>query len=462
MEYSEKEIRSVMLACCISAFITPLLSTMMNLSLVNIGEDFGVGSHDLAYVNSAFLLSSVIFMVPNSRIADIVGKKKLFVAGLNIIVLGCFISCLAPDFWFVVIGRGIIGCGAASLATVSISMLVDVTPRGRRGTVLGYSTMCSYLGLSLGPIIGGTLNDLIGWRLLFLITVPFAAVSVVLMMKGFKGEITTDPDGTFGRKEAVIYGMAMLLTMGGVMNLPAAWAVVLVIVGAVFMVLFVRSQIGNPDCILNMSLFKYWPFTGSCIAAFMNFAASYSISFFLALYLQSIGQLSATQAGLVMIIQPLVQCLTSPTFGRLTDRMRNKIILPTAGMILTSLSLLVYITLTLDTPMYVIYAAMAVGGLGLSMFSTPNTTLIMSAVPPNHTSEASGVLAVMRQTGMIFSMGIAMFFITIVMGSMDNLSPENYGAFLQVMCYSFSVCLVMCIIGAITSALRGQKTPAGR
>ncbi|MBQ7621421.1 MAG: MFS transporter, partial [Candidatus Methanomethylophilaceae archaeon] len=135
MGYSEKEAKAVVLACYISGFIAPLLSTMMNLSLVNIGEEFDVGSHDLAYVNSAFLLTSVIFMVPFARLADIIGKKRMFIIGLTIVVIGCFVACLAPDFWFVVIGRGIIGCGAASLATVSISMLTDVTPKNRRGTV---------------------------------------------------------------------------------------------------------------------------------------------------------------------------------------------------------------------------------------------------------------------------------------------------------------------------------------
>ena len=462
MGYSEKEARAVVLACYISGFIAPLLSTMMNLSLVNIGEEFDVGSHDLAYVNSAFLLTSVIFMVPFARLADIIGKKRMFIIGLTIVVIGCFVACLAPDFWFVVIGRGIIGCGAASLATVSISMLTDVTPKNRRGTVMGYNTMFIYMGLSLGPVIGGALNDLIGWRLLFLITVPLAAASIILITTGFKGEISADPNGVFDTRDSILYGIAVLLTMGGVMNLPATWAIIAVIIGIIFMILFVRSQIGNADCLLNMDLFKYWPFTGSCIAAFMSYASSYSISFFLALYLQSIGQLSSTEAGIVMVTQPLIQCICSPFFGKLTDRMENKIILPTVGMILTSISLAIYISFTLDTPVYMVFVSMAIGGIGFAMFSAPNTTLIMSAVPPSHSSEASGVLAVMRQTGMIVSMGIAMFFITTIMGSMDNLRPETYEAFLQVMSYSFMVCLAMCIVGMITSAFRGQKNASDR
>ena len=133
MEYTEKEINAVKYACYISGFIAPLLSTMMNLSLVNIGEEFGTGSHDLAYVNSAFLLTSVIFMVPLAKLQDIIGKKKLFVIGLLIICMGCIIGSLAPSFWFVVIARSIIGIGASALAVVSVAILTDVIPLNKRG-----------------------------------------------------------------------------------------------------------------------------------------------------------------------------------------------------------------------------------------------------------------------------------------------------------------------------------------
>jgi MFS family permease len=455
MEYSEKEAKAVVWACYISGFIAPLLSTMMNLSLVNIGEDFNIGSHDLAYVNSAFLLASVLFMVPFAKLADIIGKKKMFVIGLMIIVIGCFIACLAPGFWFVVLGRAIIGVGAASIATVSISMITDVTPPQRRGTALGYNTMFIYMGLSLGPFIGGTLNDLIGWRLLFLLTVPLAAISTFIILKGFKGDIRPDPDGVFDTKGSIIYGIAILLSMGGVMNLPATWAIVSLVVGLLFFILFIKNQIGNSHCLLKMSLFKNWVFTGSCIAAFMSYAASYSISFFLALYLQSIGSLTATEAGVVMVTQPLVQCLTTAYFGKLTDRMENKAILPTVGMILTAVCLFTYTTYDIDTPLYMPIVSMIIGGLGFAMFSSPNTTIIMSSVPREHTSEASGMVSFMRQSGMVVSMGIAMLIITVTMGSTDNLGPETYGLFLNAMTLSMTVCLVMCIVGAITSVFRG-------
>ena len=459
MGYSKKETRAVVLACCISGFITPLLSTMMNLSLVNIGIDFNVGSHSLAYVNSAFLLASVIFMVPFAKLGDIIGKKKQFVIGLTIMIIGCVLASLSVDFWMVILGRAIIGAGASAMVTVSISMLTDIVPPEKRGTSIGFQTMFVYMGLSVGPALGGALNDLIGWRLLFLIIVPMAFVSMIVILHGFKGDIKSDPDGKLDKKGSLLYGIAIMLSMAGVMNLPQLWAIISLVVGLIFLVLFIKSQIGNPQCLLEMNLFKNWTFSGSCLATFMSYGASYSMSFFLALYLQSIGQLSATEAGLVMITQPVIQCVLTPVFGRLTDKIQNKVILPTLGMAVTAIGLSTFMWYDLDTPLTMVIFTMIITGLGFSMFSAPNTTLIMSSVPRQYTGAASGMVGVMRQTGMMVSMGIAMLFISVIMGSTDNLGPDTYGLFLEVMKISFIVCVIMCVVGTITSAVRGKPKP---
>ena len=456
MGYSGSEVRAVTLACCISGFIAPLLSTMMNLSLIHIGNDFGVGSHDLAYINTSFLLASVIFMVPFAKAADILGKKRVFYIGLLIIVAGCIMASLAPNFWFVVIGRGITGCGAAGLVTVSVSMITDIVPKERRGSALGYQTMCVYTGLAIGPVIGGVMNDIIGWRLLFLIPLPFAIASIIIMQSGFKGDIATDKGGIFDTWGSIVYGLAMTLSMFGVMNLPATWSYFAIIVGLVLLAIFVKMQLNNKHCLLEMRLFKNWMFSGSCIATFMSYASSYSISFFMALYLQSVGAMTATEAGLFMICEPVAQAIFTPICGRLTDRISNKTILPTAGMAITAFSVLTIAFYTVDTPLYLIAVTLISLGIGFAMFSAPNTFLIMSSVPRDQTSAASGVLAVMRQSGMMVSMGIAMLYISIIMGSADNLVPETYDLFMEVIRYSFLTCFFMCVIGTITSAVRGK------
>lgn len=460
MAYSQGERHLVLLACSISGFITPLLSTMMNLSLVGIGSEFSVGSHDLAYVNTAFLLSSVIFMVPLAKVGDIFGKRRTYMAGLVVIFTACVLAIVSPSFWFLIMCRVLMGTGAAAITCTSMSMVVDVYPPRNRGGAIGIQTMCVYIGLAAGPPLGGVLNDLVGWHNVFFVVLPLALVSLVLMSR-FDGEICPDEGGRFDSKGSVLYALAILLTMGGVINLPETWAMIATVIGLVVLVLFVRSQTSCPHRLLKTSLFRNRVFSGACIATFLSYAASYSISFFLALYLQHIGGLTATEAGIMMLVQPAIQAVGTPAFGRLSDRIADKRILPTTGMLIIAAGLFSMMTFGMDTPFVQIVITMMVVGVGFCFFSAPNTSVIMGSVGRTDTGEASAMTSVMRQTGMMVSMGIAMVFITVIMGSADNITPETYGDFLDVLMYSFGTCFVMCIVGAFLSMLRGSEKADG-
>lgn len=453
--YTEKDRRLVLLACCLAGFITPLLSTMMNLSLINIGNEFDVGSHQLAYINTAFLLSSVVFMVPMSKLGDIVGKRRIFMVGVLVIAVACLVAPFSPSFWFLVGCRVVMGLGSACVVTTSVSMITDVFPHDHRGGAIGLQTMCTYIGLAAGPPLGGILNDIFGWHSLFLLVVPLAVASVFCMSL-FKSEIAPDRGGSMDARGAVLYGLAIVFTMGGMVNLPSMWAFGALVIGVIFLALFVVSQLHVRDHLLNVRLFKSRVFSGSCLATFMNYAASYSISYFLALYLQSIGGLTATEAGILMLLQPAVQAVGTPYFGRMSDRVGDKRILPTVGLIISAVGIATILTYGEGTPLTTVAITLLIVGFGFSLFSAPNTSIIMGSVEPHETGEASAMVAVMRQTGMMVSMGIAMLFISLIMGSADNLSPDTYDSFIEVLRYSFAVCVVMCIVAAIASMFRGK------
>lgn len=452
--YTPGERKRVLLACCLAGFITPLLSTMMNLSLLNIGAEFGVGSHQQAYVNTAFLLSSVVFMVPLAKVGDLIGKKRTFMIGVGVLAAICLIAPMSPSFWFLIMCRVVMGFGSAAIVTNSISMITDVYPTENRGGAIGLQTMCVYIGLAAGPPLGGVLNDVFGWHSLFLVVVPLA-VAALVCMASFRHEISVDSSGKLDVRGSILYGIAIVLTMGGIINMPETWAFVALVIGLVFLVLFAHSQTTVEDHLLNVRLFRSRVFAGSCVTTFMNYAASYSISFFLALYLQSIGGLTGTEAGLLMLVQPTIQAVFTPYFGRMSDRLPDKRILPTLGMLVSAvgIAMILFYGTVADFPLIV--ATMLVVGFGFSMFSAPNTSIIMGSVDRTETGEASAMVAVMRQTGMMMSMGIAMLFISVIMGSTDNLAPETYDSFIEVMRYSFGLCVAMCLVGAVLSMLRG-------
>lgn len=455
MEFTRKEMHLVLLACCFGGFVTPLLSTMMNLSLVNIGSEFGVGSHDLGYVNTAFLLTSVIAMVPSARLGDILGRKRVFLMGMGIMGITCLLAPLSPNFWSLILCRAVIGIGAAASTCMSVALIADVYPKSERGGALGLQTMCVYIGLAAGPAIGGVVNDIAGWHGLFLLVVPLAVVSILCMIS-FKHEIKPASGSKMDLIGVILYGSAILMSMLGVLNLPELWAVVSLIAGLILLSLFGWQQSHSDNFLLNVHLFRSRVFTGSCIASFMCYAASYSLNFFLPLYLQNIGRLSSTEAGVMLLIQPIVQAIFTPVFGRLSDKIGDKRILPTMGMAIAALGELTVVFYTIDMSLYIVVATMALVGFGFAMFSAPNTSIIMSSVPPSETGEASAMTAVTRQTGMMVSMGIAMLCISLIMGSADNISPETYDDFLAVLRTSFGIAFSMCCIGAVFSVLRGN------
>ena len=180
--------------------------------------------------------------------------------------------------------------------------------------------------------------------------------------------------------------------------------------GVLFMFLFIRWQSKCPYRLLRTDLFRNRMFSGSCIATFLSYAASYSISFFLALYLQHIFDLTATQAGILMLVQPAIQAVGTPVFGRVSDKMSDKRVLPTAGMLVIAVGLLSMMTYGLNTSMVQI-SDYGCHGVGFSFFSAPNTSIIMRFRPQVETGSL-GMTSVMRQSGMMVSMGVAMLFIS--------------------------------------------------
>jgi MFS family permease len=454
--YSDSDRRKLMICTLAGAIITPLMSTMLNLALVDIGDDFGRGSHDLGYINTLFLLGSVIAMVPAGRLSGIAGMRRIYVTGLAITAAAASLAALSPSFWFLVGCRFVIGFGSAMMNVTSIAMLTYVYPESRRGWALGMNVTAVYLGLTLGPTLGGVISDSVGWRGCFALIICLCAFSMTFV-RGIRYEIRPTPDDSMDWKGSVLWGISIFVLMSGVVNITETWAAAAVPAGAVLLALTLLRFSRSPSPVLNMRLFRIKTFTRSGFAAFLNYGASYCVQFFLSLYLQSIGALTATQAGLLLLVQPAIQVALSAKMGAVSDRMEDKRLLPTAGMAIMSAGIAMFIFIGTEFDIWYVVAMMCLIGTGMGVFSSPNTSVIMSSAPPQYRGEASGVVAVMRQTGMMVSMGIAMACISMIMGSADGLEPERYGVFADTIHAAFTICLGMCLAGMALSWSRGEE-----
>lgn len=451
--YTKSERRRILLAASIGGFSLPFLTTMLNLSLLDIGSTFSVGSRELGYVNTALLLASAIAVIPVSKLADIIGRRRTFLIGLAVIAAGLIAALLSPSFWWLIAGRAVMGGGAAAVLSTGTSLVTEVYPSTMRGTALGIHSMGVFIGLAGGPPIGGILNDLVGWRAMAVAPLPLIAMAAACMLS-FRHEIAPDADGSLDSRETALYCAGLLTAMFGLLNISEAWGAPCIVAGLVLLMSFGRLEKGRDDGLLDIRLFMSRTFVSACIATFLIYAASFSASYFMSLYLHTIGGMRSSEAGVLMMTQASVQAAASVYFGRLSDKLRDKRILPFGGSMLTAIGVSMFLFYGTSSDLVLVIATMVLVGMGIGMFAAPNTSVIMGSVPKDKTGEASGITTVMRQTGAVTSMAVAMLCLSVTMGDVDGIPPESYRAFVDAVHIAFIICLAMCLASAAASMLR--------
>ncbi len=347
------------------------------------------------------------------------------------------------------------GIGGAMILGTGVAILTTVYPVEERGQALGINVAAVYLGLSLGPFIGGLLTETFGWRSIFLLNLPLGVVIITLFLWKLKGEWADAKGEKFDLIGFVIYSPSLVAVMYGFSLLPEMLGLALIIIGMMGFVVFVwwERKVSSP--ILNINLFKNnRAFTFSNLAALINYSATFAVTFLLSLYLQYIKGFSPQTAGMVLVSMPAVQAIFSPLAGRLSDRFAPQI-LASMGMVITTLGLALLALLDQEIATWFILIDLMILGFGFALFSSPNTNAVMSSVNAKTFGVASATLATMRQVGMMFSMGITMLLFTIYIGRVD-ITFEHYSNFLISVKAAFIIFAILCFGGIFASLARGK------
>src|SRR5829696_4187508 len=323
----------------ISAFITPFLGSSVTVALPSIGREFAMDAISLSWISTSYLLASAIVLLPAGRLGDIYGRKRLWLCGI-VLYTACSLLCAgAPSGIWLIVFRGLQAVGGGLIYGTGVAILTSVYPREERGKVLGINVAAVYSGLSVGPLLGGLLTAQWGWRSIFLATVPLGIVAVGLILWQLRGEWAEARGERFDRIGTALYAVALVLVMYGVSLLPDPSAVGLLLAGAAGLVLFGWWEARASQPVLNLRLFKGNPvFAYSNLAALLNYSAASGVSFLLSLYLQYVQGLNPSQAGLILIAQPVMMTALSLVAGRLSDRVEPRL-LASAGMGLTAVGL---------------------------------------------------------------------------------------------------------------------------
>jgi MFS family permease len=347
------------------------------------------------------------------------------------------------------------GMGAALIFGTAVAILSSVTPPQERGKALGIYTTAVYLGLSMGPFLGGFLVSSFGWRSIFLVNIPLGILILAIIRTKLEGEWADARGESFDISGALLYGLALVCVMYGFSHLPNVSGVILVVAGTVFLGAFVWWEHHTPSPLINLSLFlKNRAFAFSNLAALINYSATFSVTFFLSFYLQYIKLLSPAVAGTILVTQPVVQALFSSYAGRLSDRIEPGRI-ASAGMAITAVGLLLLSFLSADTALTYLTGTLILLGLGFAFFSSPNTNAIMSSVTKPYYGVASGTLGTMRLAGQMLSMGIAMVIISVFIGRV-MITPEVGSQILMSIRLGFTFFALLCCSGIFFSLVRGS------
>ena len=448
--------RYTLLVACGASFLTPFMGSAINLAIPSIGQQFNGNALLLSWVATSYLLASATFLVPFGRLADIVGRKKVFLFGVIAFSLSSILCGFAWSLHSLIAFRILQGIGSAMIFGTGMAILTSVFPPQERGKVLGINAATVYTGLSLGPVLGGAMNHHWGWPSIFYLTAIISLAVLLFTVAKLKGEWAGAKGESFDLLGSILYSVGLVTFMYGVSAIDSVvWAKYILVFGLAVLIAFIRYEMKVSHPVLHLGLFsKNITFAFSNLAALINYSATFALGFLLSMYLQVVLGYNSQTAGLILLSQPVLMALLSPLAGTLSDRVDPRIV-SSWGMAITTTGLALFCFLTKTTPIWLVVLNLGLMGIGFALFSSPNTNSVMGSVERRFYGVASSTLGTMRLTGQTISMAVVTLLLTIFIGDV-NLSAADPDSLMKGMKTAFVVFTIMCFGGIFASLARGK------
>jgi EmrB/QacA subfamily drug resistance transporter len=451
----QKEKTTALVVATLASFLTPFLGAAMNVALPVIGKDLEADAILLNLTATIYLLATAVFLLPFGRMADLYGRKKIFNYGLIVFTISSAGAALAPGIYVLILFRVFQGIGSAMIFGTGVAIISSVFPPGERGKALGINVAAVYTGLSVGPFAGGLLTQYLGWRSIFWTLVPIGILAILMLHWKLKGEWLGSRQARFDYRGALLYMLTLTLLMTGLSLVPKPAGYPFIVFSILAFILFLRTERRLEDPLMEIDLFRLnRVFAFSNLAALINYSATFGVGFLLSFYFQYIKGMDPAEAGMVLVIQPVIMAVFSPVTGRLSDKLQPQV-LASAGMTFTTVGLTMLAFAGAQTPMWYFYSVLVLLGTGFALFSSPNTNAIMSSVEPRYYGVASGSVGTMRMIGQMLSMGVVLILFSVLIGKTE-ITPQMHGPFLQSMRISFILFSIFCFFGIFASIARGK------
>jgi EmrB/QacA subfamily drug resistance transporter len=398
------------------AFLAPFDGSAVAVALPSISDSLRLDYSRSLWVQTLYLLVVASLLLPAGRSADRWGRVSHYAAGLGLFCVGSAVAGLAPGMWWLLAGRCCQGVGGALIVTTSAALAVAISPPENRGRALGFNTMCVYLGAATGPSLGGLLVTAFGWPSLFFFNAAVAGLvlAALLVMAPARRRLPRDRCSNSAPAKlgaslllaATIVGILVPLTFGAAWGWASPRVVASVAVaGAAFTLLVVGERRTRRPLVDPQLYRRNRVFVAACAAALLTYVGIYAASLLTAVQLQVVQGLDARATGLILLVQPVMMVSLAPVAGRWYDRLGSRG-LTTTGALVMALGALVLAAMPQAGSWLQAAAGLALVGLGLALFSTPNISAVLGSVAPDKLSAASAVLGTNRFVGQALSVGI--------------------------------------------------------
>ncbi len=457
----------------IGIFMATLDSSIVNISLPSISAYFQTPLNGLVeWVIIAYLITIASVLLTFGRLADMFGRKILWMLGLGSFTLGSALCGAAPSLLLLVFFRALQGLGGALLMANSTAMLVRAFPENERGRVLGLNSVSVSLGVSAGPTLGGIITTSLSWRWIFYVNLPLGILGLILTWLVLKEPMRAqtrqkfDPAGA-AVLSAGITAIMLALSFGQESGWFSPAIIGLFVGGFALLVVFVLIERRVAAPIIDLRLFRNRLFAAANMSGLLSFFALFAVSFLLPFYLENLRHFPTDTAGLLLTPIPLTVSLVAPISGRLSDRFGSRV-LSSAGLATSAFGLWLLTGLGVDSSLFSIVWRLVVTGIGIGLFQSPNNSAVMGTVPPEQRGIGGGFLATVRVVGQSLSVAVA----GAVFGGLGasqagqilshaaNLSPDQTAALQTTFLSGFHAALLVCMsiasVGVFTSLVRGN------
>ena len=391
-----------LLVVCLSVFMLLLDITIVNVALPSIERDLGASFEDLQWVVDAYALALAALLLASGSIADLLGRRRIFVVGLLLFVAASLLCGLAHTPTMLNVSRGLQGIGGAMMFATSLALIAQEFEPQERGTAFGIWGATTGFAVAVGPLVGGVLTDGLGWEWIFLVNVPIGLATAAITVARVP-ESERDPSARIDWAGLVTFSSGLFcLVLALIRGNDAGWtsAQILGLLAAalVLIVLFVAVELRRRQPMLDLRLFRKPAFTGAQIVAFTLHASMFSMFLYIVLYMQNVLGYSPLETGVRFLPISVLSFLAAPLAGKLAERFPVRAFLG-AGLFLVGIGLLLMSGIDPSDDWTTLLAGFLLAGVGIGFINPPLATAAIGVVEPRYAGAASGINSTFRQVG---------------------------------------------------------------